>query len=198
MKSESLAQALLSSGSLHQCPDPVDLLFVEHHRQRSALARISRTIEQDRVDVAAVVAVLGPLAADAAVHCADEEDSLFPLLYQRKRREDAIDPLISKLLSEHKIISAAAAMVTLQLNGCDCRGHAELPPAVRAEMLRLVFLVEGHLALENGVMLPIAHQRLTLCDRIAIGRDFKSRRRNAIGSMACPSLTLSASSLLHH
>ncbi|MBS7702833.1 hemerythrin domain-containing protein [Chelatococcus asaccharovorans] len=179
MASESLSRALLSSGGLDHCNDPVDLLLVEHHRQRAILDCMIRTIEAREVDVADVVAVMRPLKADATLHRADEEDSLFPLLFQRKRREDNIEPLIRQLLGEHGLLEDAAATVMAQLTACRHEGRMQIPVALRADLLRLIFLAETHLALENGILLPIAHQRLTLRDRLSIGHDFQSRRTRA-------------------
>ena len=180
MASESLSRALLSSGGLDHCNDPVDLLLVEHHRQRAILSRIIGTIEAREVDVADVVAVMNPLKADATLHRADEEDSLFPLLFQRKRREDNIEPLIRQLLGEHGLLEDAAGTVMAQLAACRREGRRQIPMALRADLLRLIFLAETHLALENGILLPIAHQRLTLRDRLSIGYDFQSRRTRVL------------------
>ncbi|WP_363316322.1 hemerythrin domain-containing protein [Chelatococcus sp.] len=166
----------MSRADLDHCTDPVDILFVEHARQRAKLDRIIRAIEDQNIDIATVASVMRPLAVDAPLHRADEEDSLFPLLFQRKRREDNMEPLIRQLLDEHHALEGAATMVMVQLANCRQEGGILLPMALRADLLKLVFLAEAHLALENGIMLPIAHQRLTLGDRLTIGRDFRSRR----------------------
>lgn len=197
MASDSLSRALLSSGGLDHCNDPVDLLLVEHHRQRAILNRIIRTIEAREVEVAHVAAVMRPLTAGAILHRADEEDSLFPLLFQRKRREDNIEPLIRQLLDEHGVMEDAATTVAAQLTACLHEGRMQLPMALRAELLRLTFLVETHLALENGILLPIAHQRLTLRDRLSIGHDFKSRRTHTPIHL-CPYLADRGLSLVRH
>ncbi|MBS7698820.1 MULTISPECIES: hemerythrin domain-containing protein [unclassified Chelatococcus] len=176
MISESLSCALMSRADLDLCTDPVDILFVEHARQRANLDRIIRAIEDQNIDVATVAGVVRPLTVDAPLHRADEEESLFPLLFQRKRREDNMEPLIRQLLGEHSVLEDAAAVVMVQLANCRQNGCVQLPVALRADLLKLIFLAEAHLALENGIILPIAHQRLTLCDRLWIGRDFRSRR----------------------
>ncbi|CAH1659870.1 hypothetical protein CHELA1G11_12668 [Hyphomicrobiales bacterium] len=197
MTSESLSCALMSRTDLDHCTDPVDILLVEHARQRASLDRVIRTIEDQNIDIATVAAVMRPLTVDAPLHRADEEDSLFPLLFQRKRREDNMEPLIRQLLGEHHILEDAAAMVTVQLADCRQSGCIQLPIALRADLLKLVFLAEAHLALENGIVLPMAHQRLTLCDRLSIGRDFRSRRaRSRI--FTGPHLVQSGPSHLRH
>jgi hemerythrin-like domain-containing protein len=160
---------------LGEWSDPVDLLLAEHHHQRATLTRIGRMIERQLGDVATMQTIVGPLADEAVLHRADEEEGLFPLLSRRKRREDGMDDLLKRLLEDHVQITTVAASAALSLGAIE-DGTAPLPDRLRAELLHLIFLVESHLALENGLVLPIAHQRLTLLDRRAIEQDFRLRR----------------------
>jgi hemerythrin-like domain-containing protein len=160
---------------LDEWSDPVDLLLAEHHHHRTVFKRIVRVIERQHDVVAALRDIMIPFAVDAVLHRADEEETLLPLLSQRTRREDGFSDLLKRLMREHVDIINMAASVAFSLSLIE-DSEAPLPERLKADVLRFVFVAEGHLAFENGLLLPVAHQRLTMGDRRTIGEDFRLRR----------------------
>ena len=91
--------------------------------------------------------------------------------------------LSQALVNEHVDIGNMAVSVAFSLSLIE-DGKAPLPERLKADLLRFVFAAEGHLAFENGLILPIAHQRLTLHDRHIIEQDFRLRRGMILPSAA--------------
>ncbi|MFC7400053.1 hemerythrin domain-containing protein [Chelatococcus sp. GCM10030263] len=182
---------------LGECNDPVDLLLAEHHHHRTVFRRMVRIIERQQDAVTALRTILVPFANDAVLHRADEEETLLPLLSQRTRREDGFGDLLKRLIEDHVSIVDMAVSAAFSLKLIE-DSEAPLPERLKADLLRYVFAAEGHLAFENGLLLPIAHQRLTLLDRRIIEQDFRLRRGMVILPATGNGATSSTVSALTH
>ena len=178
---------------LEEWSDPVDLLLADHHHHGTVFKRIVRIVERQHDVVATLRDIMVPFAGDAVLHRADEEETLLPLLSQRTRREDGFNDLLKRLAREHVDIVDMAVSVAFSLSLIE-DSEAPLPERLKADLLRYVFAAEGHLAFENGLLLPIAHQRLTMGDRRIIGEDFRLRRGmitpSAVQAMPPPTAAL--------
>lgn len=152
---------------------PLDFIFAEHIRQREAAAILSKIANGD-FDERGVRDLIEFLESDFALHIGDEEVALFPLLSRRCLPEDHIDRMIERLRDEHiddeSIGEEVIAVLRARLKG---------QPLSDAQKRRLRAFSEHilqHLALENGVLLPIARVRLSE-DDMNILADLLRRRR---------------------
>ena len=155
---------------------PLDFIFAEHYRQREAAA-IVVMIADGEFDRAGVQSLLAFLQEDFALHIGDEEVVLFPILRQRCLPEDNIDRILQRLQDEHRedesISDEAIEILKAGLNG---------QPLSALQKSRLRVFAEHilqHLALENGVLLPIARVRLNADDLKILADMLRSRRQPA-------------------
>ena len=98
------------------------------------------------------------LIDDLPRHVAFEEDAFFPALRRRCPPEDGIEKLLDILAREHaddlRLGAAAAEAVCGLIEG------APLTETQRSLLRNFAAHLRGHLALENGVLLPVARVRL--------------------------------------
>ena len=80
---------------------PLEYIFADHHRQRQA-ALMLNMIAVGEFEERGARNLISFLKKDFARHIADEELGFFPLLRERCLPEDKIDPLIARLVDEHK------------------------------------------------------------------------------------------------
>lgn len=153
--------------------DPLEFIFADHHRQRQA-AIILNMIAAGEFDECGVRSLVKFMKEDFARHIADEELGFFPLLRERCLAEDKIEPLITRLVEEHKDDeSGGVAIINLlkeRLAGKDLNDDAKSKIAAFAEHIL------QHLAVENAVLLPIARVRMDETSLKALSSIFKERR----------------------
>lgn len=152
---------------------PLDFVFAEHLRQREAAVMLSM-IADGEFDPSGVRALIAFLETDFALHVGDEEIILFPALKAHCRPEDEVDQIIARLADEHKedeaLCGEAIAILRARLGG-------EKPSAAESRRLRSFSdHVRRHLALENGVLLPIARVRIGPDALKSISESLKRRR----------------------
>ena len=152
---------------------PLDFIFAEHLRQREA-ATMLLAIADGNYSKQGLTHLIEFLENDFALHIGDEEVVLFPVLRERCLKEDNIDALIERLNEEHREDeNTVEDVISILLRRI--KGH--MISAVDARRLR-VFAehIRQHLALENGVMLPIARVRLSEDDLASLADMLKKRR----------------------
>ncbi|MCB2113125.1 MAG: hemerythrin domain-containing protein [Parvularculaceae bacterium] len=167
MSIDALPAALISS--------PLDFLHAEHLRQRQ-FAKLLSLIADGLANERAIEAALKFVRTDLTLHILDEEISFFPLLRPLCRPEDKIDDLIGVLAEEHredeKESEKLIEVLEHLLNG-------EAPSTRAAEILRSFSEhLKGHLALENGVLLPLAKARMTPQSLQLLSQSILDRRRS--------------------
>ena len=152
---------------------PLEFIFADHHRQRQA-ALMLNMIATGGFEENGVRNLINFLREDFARHIADEELGFFPLLRERCLPEDKIDPLIARLVDEHKDDeSHGGAVITLlekRMAGHDLNGREKAKIAAFAEHIL------QHLAVENAVLLPIARVRMDADSLMALSTMLKERR----------------------
>lgn len=136
---------------------PLDFIFAEHHRQREA-ATILMMVADGEFNKRGVAELITFLEVDFAVHIGDEEIVLFPLLRRHCPPEDGVDRIIDRLQDEHRADEsdgeAVIGILKERLLG------QTLSENSKRQLRRFAEHVRQHLALENGVLLPIARVRL--------------------------------------
>ena len=152
---------------------PLDFIFAEHHRQRRA-AMILMKIAYGEFNQNGVEELVEFLETDFALHIGDEEVVLFPVLREHCTVEDNIDAIIEKLVEEHREDEASSDYVVSSLKmllaGQALKGDA------RGRLMSFAEHIRQHLALENGVLLPIARVRLRTEELRALAEMLKQRR----------------------
>lgn len=136
---------------------PLDFIFADHHRQREA-AQIITMIADGEFDKAGVENLVRFLEVDFALHIGDEELALFPILREHCLEEDNVGRIIERLKEEHRedeaINTDAIDILKQRLAG------GSLPLSNSRRLRQFAEHIRQHLALENGVLLPLARVRL--------------------------------------
>ncbi len=157
---------------------PLDFLRDQHERQRALCDRIDEIA--GRLEVGDVAEHAGPLLAflteELALHYADEERDLFPMLDRRCHREDEFWRIAAELRREHALDGDLVEFIVADLRVL-AGGH-QLHNPVRLFMNLRAFteMQRRHLAWENAVVLPLAERRLRREDLEEIGRGMAARR----------------------
>jgi len=154
---------------------PLDFIFAEHHRQREAALMLSMLADGE-FDARGVERLIDFLNGDFSLHVGDEELVLFPALKANCQPEDDVERIIERLQGEHREDEASCteAVLILQrrLSGI------EMTFENLRRLRRFSDHIRQHLALENGVLLPIARVRLEKDALNMISHALKERRQN--------------------
>lgn len=153
---------------------PLDFIFAEHHRQREA-ASILTMLADGEFNGEGVHALLTFLETDFALHIGDEELALFPMLREHCLPEDNVERILARLEDEHRedeaSLETATAILTKSVSDKQLGVNDKRRLRMFAEHIR------QHLALENGVLLPIARVRLRENELGVLADLLKARRR---------------------
>lgn len=147
----------ISPMSIDLIDNPIDFILAEHHRQREAAMLLTR-IADGEYDAGGVEALRDFLEEDFALHIGDEEIALFPILREHCLPEDNVDRIMERLLAEHRDDETLGEETVEILNRL-LAGESLTENAGR-RLRRFAEHICQHLALENGVLLPIARVRL--------------------------------------
>lgn len=157
---------------------PLEFLFAEHLRQRQ-FAKLINLIADGVINRRTIVSAIKFVENDLARHILDEEVSFFPLLRPQCDPEDRIDSLLSLLADEHREDEAASENVLQILHLLATGGP---PSEADSERLRaFADHLKRHLALENGVLLPLARGRMTAESLRLLSQSISMRR----GGLKC-------------
>lgn len=152
---------------------PLDYFFAEHLRQREAAAMLVM-IANGAFDRDGVAGLIAFLREDFARHVADEELVFFPALRAVCVLDDEIDILTERLSEEHAQDDSIGKEV-LEILGQRLSGR--IPSVSESERIRhFASHIRQHLALENGVLLPLARARLTDKDLARLAEALARRR----------------------
>lgn len=158
--------------------DPLEFFATDHLRQREAFGLIEQLADADTLERSTVLAVLDFLETDMVAHVLDEEIDLFPLLEKRCKPDDNIDVVLGDLSAEHtaeeRIAVDIRAGLAQALEGNHAVGDLS---ELREKMLAFAHSEQRHLALENGIVLPLARACLTEDDLSYLSQRMKARRQ---------------------
>lgn len=168
------AHAEIGRASTDLIGSPIDFLYAEHLRQRQA-AKIMTLIADGVINRRTIHAMIEFIENDFALHILDEEISFFPVLRRRCLPDDRIDELLSLLAAEHRDderISEEIVAILRKLASGDSAGEED-----QSTLRRFADHLRHHLALENGVLIPIARARLNDEMLSMIAQSMIARRR---------------------
>lgn len=154
---------------------PLDFLFAEHLRQRQAAAMLVM-IADGAFDKNGVAGLVEFLKEDFARHVTDEEFVFFPAMRAVCTLDDEIDILTARLSEEHSQDESIGKEV-LEILGRRLAGR-RLSAGESERIRHFAAHIRQHLALENGVLLPIARARLRDSDLAELAEALIRHRSN--------------------
>ena len=154
---------------------PIDYIFAEHNRQRDSTI-ILLMIAAGEFDKEGVTKLIEFFEVDFALHIGDEEVALFPLLRQHCLPEDKIDRILLRLQDEHRKDEANVEDIIEALKRC--LAGEPITSSTSLQLRLFADHIHSHLALENGVVLPIARVRLRGEELKVLTDMLKQRRSN--------------------
>ena len=152
---------------------PLDFLFADHHRQRQAV-QILLNIASGERNERGIQGLMEFLERDFALHIQDEEHDFVPLLCQQCPPEDGITSLAERLSQEHKDDKSSVRRVIKILQNLLHGG--QLTAAEGTAIHAFATHLKTHLAIENGVLLPIARVRMSPDSLSLLARAIRERR----------------------
>jgi len=169
----------------HDFSDPTGLLSDCHRRIEmflGSLDAVARGIDRPLADEAirALDTALRYFREAAPKHTSDEEESLFPRL--RQVHHPDIESALTKLDSleeEHR--RAAPLHAEIERLGQQSLSRGSLSPgeaeAFRKAVATLVSMYQQHIAVEDGLVFPLAARLLSQTDKAAIANEMATRRK---------------------
>lgn len=167
-------RAIIDAPASDCATSPLDFLFGEHLRQRQ-FAKVLTLIADGVINRKTIASAITFIETDLALHIMDEELSLFPALRSSCETDDKIEDLLEILAKEHREDETGSDAIIAILN----QMAAGIAPGERdREQLRdFSDRLRHHLALENGVLLPIARMRMNADALRAAGESMAARRK---------------------
>jgi hemerythrin-like domain-containing protein len=159
--------------------DPLEFIRDDHFRQLrmcNLMDAFSYRMEVEPInDLAGTL--LAFLERDLALHTADEEEDLFPLLRKRCPPEEEIDEVLRQLSREHELDRDLVEFIVADLDALAQGLKVSHPTRLLMNIREFAELQRRHLTWENRVVLPMARQKLTQEDLTRIGRHMAERRQ---------------------
>jgi len=150
--------------------DPLDWLASVHAGMRGVCTLLERLTSGAAVDAAERQAAVAFVRDVLPMHLRDEEEDLFPLLRRRCTSEDEIELVLGMLGAEHDQEAERIARVA------DILGHETLTARFQRVLIAFAREQHQHVAIEDGVILPIARMRLSHRDLAALRARMVARR----------------------
>lgn len=168
---------------------PLDFLHAEHYRLRAVLTQLDGVArgaagEAQRKLARALVCYFGD---DYALHIADEDTGLFPLLRRRCTEDAAFLAGLETLAAEHRDDDKRVAAVIAGLSAlAEGPPRSEAPAEFAAETRTFIEAQRRHIAWENAVLMPVARRCLGAADLRRLARKLAARRGVALAARARP------------
>ena len=152
---------------------PLDFLFGEHLRQRQ-LAKALHLAADGVINRKTIARLVSFIRNDLALHVMDEELSFFPALRAACEPEDKVEEILEIMATEHQECEADSDEIIATL---ESMAAARKLDNRRSDRLReFADRLRHHLALENGVLLPIARLRMNADALRSVGESMSARR----------------------
>ena len=163
--------------------DPIAFIYRDHERIRQVCDKLHALAKDlDGPDALRIAAeLLQFLERDLALHLADEEEDLFPLLRARAgpsdpRRHDPVLSSIKVVETEHRDDIERGSTLRGPLRAIAEGGRPRDPEMFAHYVRAFVHLQRDHCLMENNVILPAAQERLSEVELARMGRRMAARR----------------------
>jgi hemerythrin-like domain-containing protein len=171
----------------HPFSDPTGLLSDCHRRIEmflGALEGVASVIDRPLTEDtrAALASALRYFREAAPKHTADEEESLFPRM--RQKRDPNLEAAIKRLEPlEHDHLLAASLHAEMEELGQRYLAVGRLEStgvdAFRKAIASLVSIYKQHISIEDDLVFPLAKRLLSVSDKAAIANEMAARRKLA-------------------
>jgi hemerythrin-like domain-containing protein len=162
--------------------DPLAYIAAEHGGQRALCILMENLAGSPAFQRDVATEILRYLREDLADHVRDEEGDLFPVLRQRCLEEDDIELVLGQLNAEHKDEDRLASGLVAGLDDAMRDETPIMDSRLRERLFQYARALRRHLALENGIVLPLARARLTPEDLARLSQAMMNRRKGRSGS----------------
>ncbi|MEQ1930214.1 MAG: hemerythrin domain-containing protein [Parvularculaceae bacterium] len=152
---------------------PLDFLLAEHARQRQAATILSQ-IADGAVSRQTVSSLVEFIENDLAQHVFDNEVAFFPIVRTNCSPDDNIEALLSLLADEHREDEQVSDEIVVILRGL-LQG-LNMSDGDRKTLRDFAVHLRHQIALEDGVLLPIARARLNADSLRVISQSMMERR----------------------
>lgn len=161
--------------------DPLIFMRDQHDRQLGICDRLEALVDDMTKPAVPKEArgILANLTTDLALHAADEENVLFPLLRGRCPEASGIDAILEQLHGEHRRDGDLIERLAGDLRELAAGRTPAIPLNFIAAASTLIESQRRHIAWENNVVLPLAQRYLTQADRDDLAEALRSRYRPA-------------------
>jgi iron-sulfur cluster repair protein YtfE (RIC family) len=156
---------------------PLDFILADHHRHRVLCHLCEKLAETKGFDPVLGAEVADHIETDLMVHIVDEEQDLFPLLRQRAKPEDDIEPILAHLAGEHAEDEKRAGKIVSGLRRLIAKPDKPMSAALQKTIRDFAASERQHLALENAIVIPLAKVRLTAKDQADLAERMTTRRQ---------------------
>jgi len=174
-----LVAAMSASPASEHLADPIDVVVADHFRIRAMLilvCEIARSRMSPRVREVIARSLLSFLRGDLEEHLRDEEEGLFPLLERRLTVSDLVDPSLRRIVAEHGVGRALGAELVGMIGRVETFAEQPPPATFRRVAASFARTKRHHVAVENGIVVPLARARFTARDLRVLG-DWMIQRR---------------------
>jgi hemerythrin-like domain-containing protein len=168
---------LIGAKSAPSFDDPLEMLLTCHERIRAQCATLSKLVLHlpqhgcDAQAQQAAVAILRYFNSAGQHHHQDEEQDLFPLLLATENK--TAQTLITQLLAEHQIMSAASQKLHPLLVAISENVAEHLDASVAQHFIDVY---DSHIEIENTQLLPLANTLLSTKQLEYLGIKMAARR----------------------
>lgn len=161
--------------------DPVDRIVDDHFRQHAVCHVLERVARNPRHggNREEIEEAFDYLAGELALHVADEEDDLLPLLGRRCHVGDHFGEISVALRENHASQRELSAAVLPELQRLIAGEALVNPVKFFGNALRLTGMIRRHIVWENAVLVPLARRRLKSPDFPYLARKMARRRDGA-------------------
>jgi hemerythrin-like domain-containing protein len=158
--------------------DPVEWIIDEHFRQRGLCHVLERVARNPRHggNSEEIEEALDYLEDELALHVADEEEDLLPLLGRRCEIGDRIGEISVALRENHANQRELSRSVMPELRRLIAGEAFGNPVQFFRNSVRLSAMIRRHLVWENAVLVPLARKRLKHPDFPYLARKMAGRR----------------------
>lgn len=165
-----------SSPPLALLDAPLEYVLAHHSLQRALCLSLKTFAAAGWAPAPEALAVAAYLSVELPMHHRDEDLDLFPAMRRRAKPEDDLAVVLDRLTRDHKKAALLSMQLAAALSRPPMRGRVALDSEIARTAETFATNQHEHVAIENGVVLAIAPQRLTRRDIAAISRSMKARR----------------------
>jgi hemerythrin-like domain-containing protein len=161
--------------------DPIEFLRFEHFRQLVLCELLGRIADDPcGADTGRSIPwVRRYLMTELALHAADEEQDLLPLLDRRCDAHDALGDISDALERDHLSDERLKAEIVRDLTALAAGRPLNRPLDFIVRILAFEEHLRRHLMWENATLMPLARRRLTTDDLATLGESMTRRHEGS-------------------